>query len=101
MMQNKGKNRIIAIIMIVAVVSVMLFSTVYLEEQVNHDCTGEDCPICAMMIQCSNNLKQIGGVVAVVVCVASFGCACESLQKYSVNLVSFHSLISQKVRLND
>lgn len=101
MMQNKGKNRIIAIIMMIAVVSVMLFSTVYLEEQADHDCTGEDCPICAMMIQCSNNLKQMGGVVAVVVCVALFVCACESLQEYSVNLVSFHSLISQKVRLND
>ncbi|MGN0350630.1 MAG: hypothetical protein ACI4ES_03180 [Roseburia sp.] len=79
MMQNKGKNRIIAIIMIVAVVSVMLFSTVYLEKHTNHECTGEDCPICAMMVQCSNNLKQIGGVVAVIVCVAPFACACEFL----------------------
>ena len=101
MMQSKSKNRIIAFVVMVAMVSVMLFSTLYLGEHVNHDCTGEDCPICAMMVQCSNNLKQIGGVMAVVVCVAPFVCACESLQKYSVNLVSFHSLISQKVRLND
>lgn len=101
MRQYKVKNRIIAIVTMVAVISVMLFSAVYLEEHANHDCTGGDCPICAMMSQCSNHLKQITEVIVAAVSVTFFAVTYEVMQKYAVNLVSFRSLISQKVRMDN
>ncbi len=57
-------NRIAAGIMALLMLFIMLFSVFYIAAESDHDCTGEDCPICACIGQCENTLHQIGDVIA-------------------------------------
>ena len=101
MSQNTKSKRITAWIALVAVVFVMLFSVIYILKHADHECTGAECPVCAVMDQCSNNIKNIGIIVAVVV--AAFF-LCLSIQKcvqFVFAVCPDYSLISQKVRMNN
>ena len=39
----------------------LLLSVTYIIEETHHDCCGEDCPICATILQCANTVRLIGG----------------------------------------
>ncbi len=39
---------------------IMLFSAFYIVSEADHDCTGEDCPVCACIRECENTLRQPG-----------------------------------------
>lgn len=101
MMQNLKSRRITAWVAMLATVFVMLFSGIYLAEHAEHNCTGNDCPICAVINQCSNNLKTIGTAAII----ASASLFVFPLLQGSVlavsKIVSCNSLFSQKVRMNN
>ncbi|MBP9996836.1 MAG: AraC family transcriptional regulator [Lachnospiraceae bacterium] len=101
MLQNIKSKRITAWIALIAVVCVMLFSVFFISQHADHECTGTECPICAVMEQCGNNIKNIGTIIVAIV-VAFF--LCVSSQK-SVQFVFAvcpdYSLISQKIRMNN
>ena len=101
MMQNVKLKRKTAWVALLAVLFVMLFSVLYISQHADHECTGTDCPVCAVMEQCSNNIKNIGTIV---VAIATTFFLCLSIQKsvkYVITVCSEYSLISQKVRMND
>ena len=58
-------KRIAAGIMVFLVFFIMLFSASFIAIEADHDCTGEDCPICACIAQCENTLHKIGDGAAV------------------------------------
>lgn len=100
MLQNITSKRITAWIALAAVVLVMLFSVIYVSQHADHECTGAECPVCAVLEQCGNNIKNIGAIVVAII--AAFF-LCVSIQKsvqYVISTYSDDSLISQKVRLN-
>lgn len=100
-MQNQKNRQITAWVAIFAIVFVMLFSTIYISKHIDHNCSGADCPICATLEQCSNNLKTIGTILVFVV-IGLF--ASVSLQKElqpELDVAFNCSLISQKVRMNN
>ena len=39
---------------------VVLFSAFFIAIEANHECTGEDCPVCVCMEYCENVLQKIG-----------------------------------------
>lgn len=101
MLQNVNFKRITAWIAMAAVVFVMLFSVIYIPKHADHKCTETECPVCAVIHQCENNIKNIGTVAATLV-TAFF--LCLSIQKglqYISTVCSNDSLISQKVRMNN
>ena len=90
-----------AILICMAFLVVMLASFFYIAKEENHNCTGEDCPICYEISVCQENLKNLGTGLAVAampgqnilpVLVAAILCFV---------VVCRISLVSQKVRLND
>ena len=93
-------KRIAAGIMgIVMLVIVLLFSF-YVAEEADHDCTGDDCPICACMQQCESVLHQVGdGTVQVSVAAPVVFLFLFVL--FSVRGIAQETLVSRKVRLND
>ena len=101
MLQNTKSKRITAWIALVAVVFVMLFSVIYISQHADHECTGAECPVCAVMEQCGNNIKNIGTII---VAVAAVFFLCLSIKKsvqYVITVCPDYSLISQKVRMNN
>lgn len=101
MYKNAGARRITAMIAIAAVVFVMLISVAYISEYEAHECTGADCPVCAMLEQCSNNLRTGGTltIIFVAMSVKSF-IFLKSIQ-YSSSVCLADSLITRKVRMNN
>ena len=80
---------------------VLLFSAFYIATEEEHNCTGEDCPICACMEQCVNNLRQMGdGAVSQVLSALFCIFFLLSLSSQETNL-SCVTPVTQKVRLNN
>ena len=57
-------KRIAAGILGMLILLIMLFSSIYIASEVNHECRGEDCPICVCIQQCENTLHSIGNGMA-------------------------------------
>ncbi len=53
-------KRIAAGIVGIGMLFLVLFSAFCIAAEADHDCTGEDCPICACLRQCENTLHQMG-----------------------------------------
>ncbi len=101
MLQNNRSKKITAWIALVAVVFVMLFSVIYISQHADHECTDAECPVCAVMELCWNNIKNIGNMIVAIV--TSFF-LCLPIQKSVqpvIAVCSYFSLISQKIRLNN
>lgn len=66
-MQRSGllkTEKITACIIGMMMFFVVLFSVFYIAHEANHDCTGEDCPICACVAKCEKALQRIGAGAA-------------------------------------
>ncbi len=57
---DKKAQRILAGFTCAAFVIVAFFSLIVIAKEAHHDCTGEDCPVCACIHQAEQTLKQIG-----------------------------------------
>ena len=67
-------KRILAMLMAVAIFAVMLSSTLFLAEEVDHDCIGDGCQICVQMNVCRGILKSLSLVLHVAVAVLLVAC---------------------------
>ncbi len=65
-MMRKGKqhNILSAVIMIMMLLVIALFSAYFIAAEADHDCCGEDCPICSMVQQCERALRETGDGMA-------------------------------------
>ncbi len=94
-------KRITAGILVMFIFFTMLFSAFCIAAEADHDCTGEDCPICACIQQCENTLHQIGDGIALqaaVIIPVIFIFLCISL--FTLGLPR-ETPVSGKVRLNN
>lgn len=55
-----NKQRRNALILSVLFLTITLASLFYIAKESKHDCTGEDCPICAVMQQAEQVIKEFG-----------------------------------------
>lgn len=94
-------RRITAGIIGLMMLFVMLFSAFYMAAEADHDCSGEDCPICACIQQCENTLRLFGGgeirllsVIIPTLFILPAAALCAAA-------VPQDTLVSRKVRLNN
>ena len=98
---KKKMCRYIAGVTAAVLLTVMLLSAAFISAHIHHDCTGDHCPVCAMMHQCEKALHSFGGATSGNA--ASFIPLCLILFIISLPACSFtiSSPVSDKVRLND
>lgn len=95
-----NSKRIVAGIMGILMLVCMLFSAFYIAAEIDHDCTGDDCPICVCIQQCVKILDQVAdGAVQVSVAIPVFFIFLFVL--FSVRSIVQETLVSKKVRLNN
>lgn len=99
-MQNIKTRKLTAWIAAIAILGVMLFSTIFISQHIEHECTGEECPVCAFMVQCENNINSIGAMIVIVLAAFFLGLSILKSMQHIITTYSKYSLISQKVRLN-
>ena len=95
------KKRIISLVVAVAVIFVMLYSALYIAAEANHDCVGENCPICYQISVCEHTLKNLSLAVCAVAFAAAFTYTlCRSISACA-DVAPSYTLVSLKVKLTD
>ena len=54
------RNKKISMMLAIVMISLIVLSVGYIVREANHDCTGEDCPVCVQIEQCLNNFRTLG-----------------------------------------
>ncbi len=96
------KQKLAAKLACMAIIIVALSSMFFLVKEANHTCTEPECPVCACLHEAEETIRNIGtGAIRIMVSIFApvtvlFLC----LEKLPAS-ISNHSLITQKVRLND
>ena len=92
---------ILAWVALVATLFVVLFSSAYIATHMHHDCIGESCPICHMLLQCAQNIKTAGSAIASdVAFIVVFFCYFKiKIDKKTFSYIK--SLVSLKVRMDN
>ena len=96
------KYRICSLVVSSLLLLTLFFSMIFISEEMgHHDCSGENCPVCAVLEICINNVGKCGtaiiAAVAAVVVMIAFSDA-NSIYKEEI---LFSSLTGNKVRLNN
>ena len=94
-------RRLLTALMTVVLVMSVFVSLAYLIEEADHECSGNDCPVCRTISICRRNIHSI---IAVASAVAVLILAVHTvLQSYSICIAenSGFSLIEQKIRMNN
>lgn len=95
------KKRMVSFFICAVMVCTALFSILFIEKELNHDCTGADCPICTSIHQAEQTLKQIGSGIVELSGVLPVVIPFLMLISLTVFDILSESLVSQKVRLNN
>lgn len=73
---KKRYNKILSVIICFIVTYVVFSAPLFIVKNIDHNCTGDDCSICAAIVQCENAVKAIGsaasGKINVISAVAVF-----------------------------
>lgn len=96
-----GLRRITAMLVSAMMLAAILCSAVYIATETGHDCSGEDCPICACLQICDNILNRIGGGTALQEPGALQAVRFVLLVPLPVCYAIRDTLILQKVRMNN
>lgn len=103
MQKHSGRRikRILSGTMAALFLAVMLFSSFFIAVEADHDCTGEDCPICAVIHQCENTLRSVNDGQAVQAVIVPFMLSCLlAAFLYKPYLVQ-ETPVSEKVRMDN
>ena len=68
------RAKYMAAVMAFAVVFVMLWSSFYIVAESDHECTGENCPICEQISVCCNTIRTISSGIAAAVATVLLSC---------------------------
>lgn len=95
--QKRGFALILAFVLCLT----MLFSATFIVTEADHDCTGEDCPICYQISICENTLKTLSyAVIAITLTLALIYCLTLSVPMSFLGRKNT-SLITLKVKLSN
>lgn len=98
--EKRNKLRIAAILLILAVLFFVLFSVFFIVHEADHDCSGDDCPVCMLIQIYEDNIRQVGsGDAASATGILVF--LALTMPVFMAFSVRTSTLISNKIRLNN
>ena len=96
---NKTRKILAGVLGFVLLLALVLCAACIAAEA-DHDCTGEDCPVCALVHQCENLLRQFAAAAAAVAVLAAAALLCVPAAS-CVCAFRYGTPVSCKVRLNN
>lgn len=97
----KKRKRIIAMLLAGMILVVMLCSALFITKEADHDCVGENCPICCQINICRNIMKNLSLAAGTVVFAAAFIYTLGERVSACRNAVQSVTLVSLKVKLTN
>lgn len=84
------------------IVLTLFLSTAFLVKEADHECTGTDCPICSMMVQCSSNIHLLGaGLAAAAIILFFLPNFLAAQENCRPSFLVFSTLVAKNIRMND
>lgn len=95
------KTRIFAAVLAALVVLVALSASAFMIEHADHDCTGEDCPVCERLFACAQSLRNLAGAAVVVLASVAFASVVSASADGYLPAYVPRTPVSLKVKLSD
>lgn len=95
------KHCITALLMAALVLFVMTFSLFVIAAEADHDCSGEDCPICAVIAICENTIKALSVVLVFVSLMAALAISRIRFDREKQRYSGFFNPVLLKVKLTN
>ena len=95
-----NKKRFVSTALVFALFFVMLLSTIYIIAETEHDCVGDNCPVCSQISQCENAINTVSSAASI----AAAAAFAYILMAGTVKITSqkpASTLISLKVQLTE
>lgn len=99
--RSSDSGKITAIFLILVVLLFLLVSTYFIAYEADHECTGEDCPVCALLQISENSLRQLGSGVPAAAAASSLFVLILVMQIFTDESVALPTPVSRKTRLNN
>ena len=96
----KQRRSVLSLAAVFVVIFVVLISSFFVAAETNHDCTGEDCPICYEISVCQETVRKMTFACAVFAAILLLS-VCIVLPVAQSRPAVCHTLISLKVKLSD
>ena len=96
----KQRRSVSSLAAVFVVIFVELISSFLVAAETNHDCTGEDCPICYEISVCQETVRKLTFACAVFAAILLLS-VCIVLPVAQGRPAVCHTLISLKVKLSD
>lgn len=94
-------RRLLAAVGVAFLLGCQIFSVAYIAHEADHDCNGDDCPICVQLQQCVANFQLTGsGLEADAASVPLPVCVADRIVPVDV-VQSCRSLVAQKIQFNE
>ena len=97
----KKRNCITAAVLAVLFALTILTSSVFIISHADHDCTGEDCPICEQVYACAQSLKNLVAAVAAMMVMLAFRFAAQAVMEQAKYAYIPHTPVNLKVKLSN
>lgn len=100
---NGGKltSALAAIVAALFLCAFVTCSALFISMELDHNCEGEDCPVCSVLLQCENSLRQMGGLACAAGIVVVFLFLVPATEYPAADLLRKNSLVHLRVRLNN
>lgn len=95
------KKRMLSLLAAVVALFVVLYSNIYIVVEADHECVGDNCPICCQINACQNTLKHLDLGVHTAATAAVFVYMICSGVSISAYFIQHYTLVSLKVKLSN
>ena len=94
-----GIRRTAAVILTVITVVAILFSLFVIVRENDHNCTGDNCPVCALIHFCRETLKALSATLLIALFALAVPCFVSPAKSVRRSLSFIETPISLKVKL--
>lgn len=95
-----AKKRILTAVTMFMIVFVVIYASFYIAYETEHECTGDDCPICSQIEIYESTLKNIASAVVAVAAVVFVYGSCVQVSRCA-EIISARTLVSLCVKLSN
>lgn len=95
---KKRQKKIVLLLSVIVTVSIIL-SMLYIHKELHHECSQQECPICAQLKQAQELLSQVKGIVISIIVYLLGEIVLQSAMIKNRPIFQRHSPVTLKVKL--
>ena len=94
------KRKSLAVVLSIVLLAFFVCSILFIAHEADHDCSGEDCPICEEITVLEKAIEELGtGMIALIITCAIVFAFVDNLSLQQGNRTKDESLVSLKIEI--